>query len=580
MAPGAVQQVRHWAGEAVQAILRHEGDGFLLLLTAAAELEWPPGLWLTFAGALAAFAVAGRRNPAFAFRSDHGGNGRGGFVFAVVAGPALLATYNGVLVAAQSVPPAAVSVAVLWAGSLQALLDFAGVPGAPGAVSLPGLAPHAAQVLTLACMVRTIAELPLLPTCVFLIIQKLVHYWCFRKSCWGRSFSPTEGLLWAQWAATFATTTLQGYAHGFAHWSLLRLFSSVLVLFTWLFLGLVTTSRSALGQRLGLAGPLSPLVAGAVCLLLFLGWLATGLGGWALRSPDLPPWRWLCRILVVPAHARLLLLQWPALILVGVGAIDFLACRSPTLGGRAGRCGVGAECGNTARVRVLYRKAFHALAVALFAPPLAEGLAPFLSLAFLVASLLFVVLEVCRVCRVPYLARTMELFMSRYLDTREDTSRGDLVLTHLYLLLGCAIPVWLEPEDEEPALLDAGARGAAVASCTEAMLLRSSGILLVGIGDACAAACGVRFGRTKWPCTHRTAEGSAAFLAGILVMAALAHRAACGSSEIAAVGEWLPSFLGAVSLSALFEAYSQSIDNLTLPLYFAPTYRVLRALTM
>ena len=58
------------------------------------------------------------------------------------------------------------------------------------------------------------------------------------------------------------------------------------------------------------------------------------------------------------------------------------------------------------------------------------------------------------------------------------------MLTHLYLLLGCAIPVWLE-----------GGLGGPCAASRSTQLRGAAGILLVGVGDACAAAVGVHFGR-------------------------------------------------------------------------------------
>merc|ERR1719229_2090205 len=122
------------------------------------------------------------------------------------------------------------------------------------------------------------------------------------------------------------------------------------------------------------------------------------------------------------------------MLVVGIGVIHFVAGRSR---GRNKTC-------DGARLQVLHRKAFHALAVALFVPPLLAGQEAFLGFCLLVAALLFIIIETCRVSRVPGLASGLDSFVKRYLDNREDTSRGDLVLTHLYLLLGCAIPVWLE----------------------------------------------------------------------------------------------------------------------------------------
>lgn len=73
----------------------------------------------------------------------------------------------------------------------------------------------------------------------------------------------------------------------------------------------------------------------------------------------------------------------------------------------------------------MFRKAFHAVAVLLFVPPLLAGHADFLGFAMLIAALLFVAAETCRASRVPRLAGRLDAFVSRYLDKREDIDRGD-----------------------------------------------------------------------------------------------------------------------------------------------------------
>ncbi|CAE7243289.1 Dolk [Symbiodinium natans] len=202
------------------------------------------------------------------------------------------------------------------------------------------------------------------------------------------------------------------------------------------------------------AAVLATLVTGAVFLL----WCLTDLGTAATFRDERPLW-WFLGYILEPAHRRMLLLQWPLLLIAGVVGADHLSRR---LAAKSKGC-------PSNRDKHFVRKSFHALAIALFAPPLFEGLAPFLSLSLLIASLLFLALEACRFHQTPGLAPLLDSYLGQYLDKREDIARGDLVLTHLYLLLGCALPIWLERSLVEPRCPDAGAA-----------LRQWAGLLLIG----------------------------------------------------------------------------------------------------
>ncbi|CAE8613546.1 unnamed protein product [Polarella glacialis] len=355
--------------------------------------------------------------------------------------------------------------------------------------------------------------LPLVTSAVFLVAQRLACRWCFSKSCWGRCFSVPEGTFWSQCAGCLCAVISQGLAAGFEGWSPLGVFSSCLAAFGLVFMSLTAAVTNTL---LSGAGGWSPLVAAVVTLAMFLAWGVTGAGGWFAVSAEVPL-SWFVRYIGQPQHLWLLLLQWPLLLVVGIGLTDQLARVAVKASAVRGQ-----QFGN--RMRVLIRKAFHVLAVAMFAPPILMNRSAFLGLSFLVACLLFIALEACRVCRTPMVGNTMDSFVVRYLDTKEDIGRGDLVLTHLYLLVGCAIPVWLE---KEPAAQQ-GVEGvlasllglSGIASNTKSKIeyrntqniyidiiylfnsfyfnSLNSGILLIGVGDASAAAFGVSFG------THRS----------------------------------------------------------------------------
>ncbi|KAJ7352463.1 hypothetical protein DFH08DRAFT_859006 [Mycena albidolilacea] len=184
------------------------------------------------------------------------------------------------------------------------------------------------------------------------------------------------------------------------------------------------------------------------------------------------------------------------------------------------------------------RKFFHALVVVMFVPGVAFDPA-FTHLAFSVAFALFVFAEYIRYFAIYPLGVAVHIFMNEFLDTKD--GNGTAVLSHFYLLTGCAGALWLEGPSR---------------------LLQFTGVLVLGIGDALASIVGKHRGRHAWsPTTFKTLEGSAAFAASI-VASAWALRL-CGLAEPFST----PLYLLVVALAAVLEALSDQNDNLTLPLY-------------
>jgi dolichol kinase len=144
--------------------------------------------------------------------------------------------------------------------------------------------------------------------------------------------------------------------------------------------------------------------------------------------------------------------------------------------------------------------------------------------------------------------------MNEFLDQKDS---GTAVLSHFYLLTGCAGSVWLE---------------------TPTRLHHFTGILIVGIGDALASIVGKRIGIHRWsPSTSKSLEGSTGFTVSV-VMSAWVLRL-CGFVEPFGVGCWVCfrqstesmlqtlRYVAVVALSAVLEALSDQNDNLTLPLF-------------
>ncbi|KAF8920229.1 hypothetical protein CPB85DRAFT_1429038 [Mucidula mucida] len=164
------------------------------------------------------------------------------------------------------------------------------------------------------------------------------------------------------------------------------------------------------------------------------------------------------------------------------------------------------------------RKFFHALTVVMFVPGVAFDPA-FTHMCFSAAFALFT-------------------FAEYFLDHRDN---GTAILSHFYLLTGCAGSLWLE---------------------TPSKLLQFTGILVLGVGDALASIVGKRVGIHRWsPTTPKTLEGSFAFALSIVASAWLLRL--CGMVDPFSTQRYLV----VVSIAAALEAFSDQNDNLTLPLY-------------
>ena len=85
------------------------------------------------------------------------------------------------------------------------------------------------------------------------------------------------------------------------------------------------------------------------------------------------------------------------------------------------------------------RKLFHALATAMFLPAIALE-REFLALALGAALGVLLAAEFLRCAGCPPLAAALDRYYGEFLDARDG---GCVVVTHLFLLLGCALPVWL-----------------------------------------------------------------------------------------------------------------------------------------
>ena len=192
--------------------------------------------------------------------------------------------------------------------------------------------------------------------------------------------------------------------------------------------------------------------------------------------------------------------------------------------------------------RIVSRKLFHILAVVMFLPVLYFDL-DMLYVSFGIASSLMILAECSRVLRVSRIYQVLSRYMLSFTDDRD---QGTIVMSHFYLLLGCAIPLWLVP------------RSAVDNSVTSSILPASAGILSVGIGDAVAAVIGTFMGRTKWYGTNKTVEGT--LIASVVTSALAVSLLLVSEDKVTKV-------LTFVTMTCLLETFTKQMDNLILPLY-------------
>ncbi|KAI8936121.1 hypothetical protein NX059_007620 [Plenodomus lindquistii] len=211
----------------------------------------------------------------------------------------------------------------------------------------------------------------------------------------------------------------------------------------------------------------------------------------AQLSPHLPPAEYIRHTLLGPANTRLLLCIYCVLtILAGLISVFSLSAY--------------AEVDTR-------RKVFHGTMVAMLLPTIYIDPC-FVSLALILVLAIFLLLDLIRASQLPPLSKPIARFLTPYVDGRD--LRGPVVVSHIFLLIGCAIPLWLslagtQRQGDDPwKEWDIQTRDVSMLS----------GVICVGMGDAAASLIGRRYGRRKWPWAGgKSLEGSLAFAVAVTV---------------------------------------------------------------
>ncbi|OQO07596.1 hypothetical protein B0A48_07293 [Cryoendolithus antarcticus] len=257
----------------------------------------------------------------------------------------------------------------------------------------------------------------------------------------------------------------------------------------------VYVSRAALGGKepvgwaLGYLLGQIPLFCRIVQTLSLDAWIPLGLDtiSWSELSLkmllDLP----LARLTLGAANVRLLLIAYWALVLL-LGLLTVFSL--------------------TAYVEVdTRRKVFHGTMVVMLLPStFVDPCACALALSLILA--VFLLLEVLRAGQVPPLGKAISRFVAPYVDGRD--LRGPVVVSHIFLLIGCAVPLWFSLAT---ALREGDGWELANDQRDVGMI---AGVVCVGMGDAAASLVGRRYGRHKWLWVGgKSLEGSAAFVVAV-----------------------------------------------------------------
>ena len=195
-------------------------------------------------------------------------------------------------------------------------------------------------------------------------------------------------------------------------------------------------------------------------------------------------------------------------------------------------CGLLVVFNLTAFVEVdTRRKVFHGVMVAILLP--AIFIDPcYCALGLGLVLAVFLLLEAIRAGLVPPLGSAIGRFVAPYVDGRD--LRGPVVVSHIFLLIGCAVPLWFSLASIDRSGSAPWIDWELSGNIRECAML--AGVICVGMGDAAASLIGRRYGRRKWIWVGgKSLEGSAAFAVAVTIglMAGKAWQVFGGWNDIA-----------------------------------------------
>jgi len=173
-----------------------------------------------------------------------------------------------------------------------------------------------------------------------------------------------------------------------------------------------------------------------------------------------------------------------------------------------------------------------------------------LGMSLSVAMSAFLVLELLRVSNIPGLSEHIHNFMSSFTDSRDS---GTFFVTHITLLLGLAIPIWLS----EPWMHDTGHS-----------FMPYAGLIATGVGDAAASIVGKRYGKRKITLDgDKTLQGTLASIISMLICWPALSAIITIDSSIRGPVQLL-WIITATVLTSSFEAITDQFDNIFISMHY------------
>ena len=232
-------------------------------------------------------------------------------------------------------------------------------------------------------------------------------------------------------------------------------------------------------------------------------------------------------------------------------------------------CTIGLGLGSVIRLSTFAevdtrRKVFHGMMVVMFLPTIFVD-PTFIALALILVLAVFLLLDLFRASQLPPLSRPLTNFLAPYVDGRDH--RGPVIVSHIFLLIGCSIPLWLSLAS----LPRGGQRPWEGWEAPTRDLSMISGVVCVGMGDAAASLIGRRFGRRRWCWSGgKSLEGSAAFAVAVVLGLSLARLwLHCGGWPGATGDRW-PVFFCKATVAATGASLTEAVltggnDNVIVP---------------
>lgn len=221
------------------------------------------------------------------------------------------------------------------------------------------------------------------------------------------------------------------------------------------------------------------------------------------------------------------------------------------------------------------RKVFHGMMVIMFLPT--TFIDPtFVSLALILILAVFLLLDLFRASQLPPLSKPLTLFLAPYVDGRDH--RGPVIVSHIFLLIGCAIPLWLSLAAVERTG-DSPWEGWDISRRELSMI---SGVVCVGMGDAAASLIGRRYGRRRWCWSGgKSFEGSLAFAVAVVLGLSFARLWLLVGGWAGDSGDSWATTLGKASIAATGASLTEAVltggnDNVIVPIILWLLVRGLR----